>query len=90
MQSLKKWKQGVATQLNSEKQRMLGGNLQNFLGKFIIFFCNFKVLYGAVIHRKWVLNNLYSSQHHPLMISASKSTFNNYNLKILKPKVTKT
>ncbi len=40
---------------------MLGGNSQNFLQKFVRFFLTFKCFYGLVIHRKWVIYDLYSS-----------------------------
>jgi hypothetical protein len=46
-------------------------------------FGNFKVL--LIIENTY----LYSSQHHPLMITASQSTLSLNNLKILRAKVTK-
>jgi len=52
-------------------------NSQNFLGKFV----RFKVFFGVVIHRKWVLYDLYSS--------CFKKYFKPKNLKILRPNVTK-
>ena len=67
-----------------------GGNSQNFLRKFVIFFVTLSCFYGVVIHRKEVLYDLYSSQHNIfIFLSASKTTFSHYDLKILRPKVTK-
>ncbi len=68
---------------------ILGGNSQNFLQKFVRFFLTLKCFYRVVIHRKWVLYDLYSSWHRPLIISASKTTYTHNNPKILRPKVTK-
>ncbi len=65
------------------------GDTQNFLGKFIRFFVTLRCFYGVAIHGKLVHYDLYSSQHHPLILSASKSTLRLNNLKILRPKVTK-
>ncbi len=67
----------------------LGGNSQNFFGKFVRFFITLKCFYRVFIHRKQVLYYLYSCKHHPLMIFASKSTLSLNNLKISRPKVTK-
>jgi len=41
--------------------KILGGNSQNFLGKFLRFFVTLRCFYWVVIHRKWVLYDLYSS-----------------------------
>jgi len=60
-----------------------GANSQNFLGKFLRFFVTLRC------YEKWVLYDLYSSLHHPLMIPASKSTLSLNNFKILRPKVKK-
>jgi len=62
--------------------RHQGGNSQNFLHKFVIFF-----LYGVVIDRKSVFICFYVVKL--LLISDSKTTFSQYNLKILRVKVTK-
>ncbi len=65
----------------------MGGNSQNFSRKFVRFFLTLKCFYIVVTHRKQVFYDFYSSEHHPLTISASKTTSSHYNLKILRPKV---
>jgi hypothetical protein len=63
--------------------KILGGDLQNFLGKFVGAFTELLFIENRYFMIYTVINK------RPLMISASKSTLSPNNLKILRSKVTK-
>ncbi len=67
----------------------IGWEFAKLLRQICKIFVTFRCFYNTIIHGKWVIYYYYSSYHHLLMTCSSKNTFSLFNLKVLRPKVTK-